>query len=38
VVSIGTPLLAILLAAIAVELVFTGIDTHVLRLVSVLER
>ena len=38
VVSIGTPLLAILLAAIAVELVFTGIDAHVQGLVSVMQR
>jgi multiple antibiotic resistance protein len=38
VVSIGTPLLAILLAAIAIELVFTGIDSHVEVLLPTLER
>ena len=38
VVSIGTPLLAILLAAIAIELVFTGIDSHVEVLLPTLRR
>jgi multiple antibiotic resistance protein len=37
-VSIGTPLLAILLAAVAVELVFAGLDTHLLDLLSLVQR